>query len=474
MMEETHLRTRRQTVKLGLVKVVGELFPGEQLKIEYSIQEGVFCRLSNSLLSHREVRQIAAALGEWVSSDQPVTFLGHEGGYHLYDVGGVRVRALYAAEPKASEVEPFNFIPFRGGFIVDFGDVKEGGEPPLIPPERLSEAYEKTQHWLRNISVEVVADVNAYVDAGRGHELLGIAEALQEKEISDIADMILAQRRALRVLLISGPSASGKTSFAQRLATQLRVNGLRPVPLSLDDYFVNRADTPKDEEGKPDFERLETLDLEFLQGQVADLIAGKSVQLPCFDFVRGCRSEQSAPLRLGADEILVLEGIHALNPHLLPEISRTCCWKIYINALFLLNVDLVNRIPTTEVRLIRRLVRGEKFRGTHPETTIDQWASVRRGEYLHVFRYQEEADAMFNSSMLYELHALRPFAEAALGRISDTSRHAPTRDRLRNLLGFFHPLDDEMIPHNSILREFIGGSIYFDGNPSRGVRPLPH
>lgn len=473
-MEEAHLRKRRQTVNLGLIKVVAALFPGENLKIEYSIQEGVFCRLNDSLLSEREVRHIADALARWIASDEPIRLLRHEGGYFQYDVGGTPVRTLYPAEPRASEVEPFNIIPYGGGFIVDFGDAQAGGASPLIPPEKLSGAYEKTRHWLRNINLEVVADVNALVDSGRGHELLAVAEALQEKEIADIADLILTQRRALRLLLISGPSASGKTSFAQRLSTQLRVNGLRPVPLSLDDYFVNRADTPRDDEGRPDFERLEALDLGLLQRHVAALIAGETVHLPRFDFVEGRRAEETAPLRLGPGEILVLEGIHALNPGLLPGINRASCWKIYINALFLLNVDLVNRIPTTEVRLIRRLVRGEKFRGTSPEKTIDQWASVRRGEYLHVFKYQEEADAMFNSSMLYELHALRPHAERALRRIADGSEHAATRDRLLNLLGFFHPIGDSMIPHNSILREFIGGSIYFDGNPEPNGRPLPH
>ncbi len=473
-MEETHLRKRRQTVKLGLIKAVQDLFPGEQLKIAYSIQEGVFCRLNRSLLSEREVHRIGVELAGWVAADRPIRLLRHEGGYFHYEVDGLLIKALYPAEIRSSEAEAFGLIPYSTGFIVDFGDAKDGGDRPLIPPEKLSEAYEKTQHWLRNVGLEVVADVNAFVDAGRGLELQGIAEALQEKEISDIADMILAQRRALRVLLISGPSASGKTSFAQRLATQLRVNGLRPVPLSLDDYFVNREDTPTDAAGRPDFESLEALDLPLLQAQVTRLIDGEAVACPRFDFVRGHRAAETTPLRLGSDEILVLEGIHALNPALLPNIGRNLCWKVYINALFLLNVDLINRVPTTEVRLIRRLVRGDKFRGTPPEKTIDQWASVRRGEYQHVFKYQEEADAMFNSSMLYEMHALRPWAEECLRKIGDESSHAATRDRLLNLLGFFHPLNDAKVPYNSILREFIGGSIYFDADPANTSRRLPH
>ena len=471
-MEETHLRKRRQTVKLGLIKTVTNLFPECRLKTAYSIQEGVYCNLAGSVLSEREVRRIGERLDAWVASDRPIYFLRHEDGYYHYDVDGLLIRALYPAESRSSLVEPFNIIPFSGGFIVDFGDVKCGGDTPLIPPERLAGSYEKTQRWLRNINVELVSDVNAFMDSGRGHEILGISEALQEKEISDIADMILQQRRALRVLLISGPSSSGKTSFAQRLATQLRVNGLRPVPLSLDDYFVNRDQTPKDESGQPDFESLEALDLPLLQEHVARLVGGGEASVPRFDFVCGCRTAGSRPLRLGPGEILVIEGIHALNPQLLPGIDRNICWKVYISALFELNLDLMNRIPTTEVRLIRRLVRGDLFRGTHPEKTIDQWASVRRGEYLHVFKYQEEADAMFNSSMLYEMNALRPFAEVALAKISDSGNHAATRDRLLNLLAFFRPMPSDKVPWNSILREFIGGSIYFD--PSNGGSKLPH
>ena len=473
-MEETHLRKRRQTVKLGLITVVGELFPEYRLKTAYSIQEGVFCNLSGSILSEREVARIGTRLGEWVAADRPVEFLRHQDGYYHYDVDGTLIKALYPAESRSSMVEPFKIIPYSTGFIVDFGDVNGGGGTPLIPPEKLSECYERAQRWLRNINIELVADVNAFVDSDRSLELLGIAEALQEKQIADIADMILAHRRALRVLLVSGPSSAGKTSFAQRLATQLKVNGLRPVPLSLDDYFVDRDRTPRDAEGKPDFESLEALDLPLLQRHVTELINGGEIDAPQFDFICGCRTVQTRKMRLGPGEILVIEGIHALNPHLMPAVNRNTCWKIYINALFQLNLDLMNRIPTTEVRLIRRLVRGDRFRGTHPGRTIEQWSGVRRGEYLHVFKYQEEADAMFNSSMLYEMNALRPFAEESLRKIDDGSPHAPTRDRLLNLLGFFRPMDASKVPYNSILREFIGGSIYFDGNGSTAGAKLPH
>jgi len=274
--------------------------------------------------------------------------------------------------------------------------------------------------------------------------------------------MILQQKRALRVLLISGPSSSGKTTFAQRLSTQLSVNGLKPVTLSLDDYFVNREETPLTEDGKQDFDCMEALDLPYLQHQLIELINGKAIETPIFDFKTGHRSSQTRRLQVGHDEILVVEGIHALNPVLFLGINRNMLFKVYLSSLFQLNFNLENRVPSSEVRLIRRIVRGDQFRGTHPEDTLDQWENVRRGEYINVFKFQEESDMMFNSSLLYELNAMRTFAEASLNKIEDNSPYAKTRDRLLNILSFCEPMNTEKVPFNSILREFIGGSIYFD------------
>ena len=458
-MGDTHLRQCRQTSKLGLIKVVQDLFPEESLKTAYSIQDGVFCKLMGSLLSEREVKQIGRKLQQWVDDDGPIEYLFKKDGYFQYKVGDTIVKTIYPAQPRASMVEPFVLIPFSTGFIIDFTDTP-GGEKHFVLPEKLSETYDKAQKWLDNINLEVVADVNAYITSGRSLELISIAEAMQEKEIADIADMVLQQRRAVRVVLISGPSSSGKTTFSQRLATQLRVNGLTPISLSLDDYFVDRQQTPRDEDGNPDFESLAALDLDLLQRQIGQLIDGETVETPRFDFVSGCRAKQSKTMQLGPAEILVIEGIHALNPNLMPAINRNVLYKIYISALFELNVDLINRIPTTEVRLIRRMVRGELFRGTTPESTFDQWASVRRGEGNHIFKYQEECDVMFNSSLLYEMNALRPFAEATLARMDPSSAHIDTKERLLNLLSFLKPLDTAKVPFNSILREFIGGGIY--------------
>lgn len=460
-MGETHLRQRRQTVKLGLIKVVQDLFPAERLKTAYSIQDGVFCKLADSALSKREVQLIDQHLRQWVADNAPIEFLYKKDGYFQYRLGDEIVRTIYPAGTSAAMVEPFRIVPFSEGFIVDFGEFVAGYKP-LILPEKLASTYDKAQRWLDNINLAVVDDVNAYITSGKAMNLLGMAEALQEKEIADIADMILQQQRAIRVVLISGPSSSGKTTFTQRLATQLFVNGLRPVSLSLDNYFVDREATPKDTSGGYDFEALEAIDLPLLQQHLAQLIGGETIASPLYDFTIGRRSGQTKTMHLSEKEILLIEGIHALNPNLAPGIGRNLLFKIYISALFELNVDLTNRIPTTEVRLLRRMVRGDRFRGTLPAATLDQWANVRRGENRYIFSYREEADVMFNSSLLYEMNVLRPFAEATLQKIPmhDKGAHYDTRERLMNLLAFFQPLEAEKVPFNSILREFIGGSIY--------------
>ena len=461
-MSETHLHKGRQTVKLGLIKVVHDLFPEEILKTSYSILEGVFCNLYGSILSTREVKQIERKLREWVEKDSSIVLLRKEGGYYHYQVGDIIVKAVYPAFTDTFLVEPFTILPFSYGFIVDFGDIDKGSDRPLIPPVQLSAAFEKNQRWMDNINIEQVQDVNDYIRSGRTMKLVSIAEALHEKEISIIADAILQHRRALRLLLVSGPSSSGKTSFTQRLSTQLEVNGLKPIALSLDHYFVNREHTPRDADGKYDFDSMEALDLPLLKQQIAQLIAGERVSVPQFDFITGQRLAEYKPMQVGPSEILIIEGIHALNPELVTSINRNLIYKIYISALGGLNIDLMSRVPTSEIRLLRRLVRDDKYRGVTPENTIHQWDSVRRGEYQNIFKFQEEADVMFNSSMLYEMNALRPFAETALQKIPAESPYYDTRERLLNLLSFFEPLDVSKVPFNSILREFIGGSIYYD------------
>ena len=461
-MLETHLRQDRQTVKLGLIKVINDLFPGETFETVCSIQEGVFCQLANSALSEREVRQIDLKLREWIQADNPIYLIEDKDGYYHYKVDNLIIKSVHPANARSSMVDLFRIIPFSPGYVVDFLKDKSELNNTFTMPQRLAATYAKSQRWLSNINIEMVTDTNRYITEGRYLELINMAEALQEKEIADIADMVLRERRAVRVILIAGPSSSGKTTFSHRLSTQLRVNGLTPVPLALDDYFLNRDQTPRDEDGNYDFDTLEALDLKLLDQQIEQLIKGETVETPIFDFASGVRSDKTRKLGLGPSEILVIEGIHALNPALISNLAMTksVFFKIYVSALFGLNIDYMNRVPTTEVRLIRRIVRDEKFRSLSPEKTLTQWSSVRRGENKHIFKYQEECDVMFNSSLLYEMNALRTFAESALKKVQRESPHYATQLRLMRLLSFFEPIDLSQVPFNSILREFIGGNIF--------------
>lgn len=459
-MSENHMRQYRQTLQLGLIKVISDLFPEEKLKIPYSILDGVYCELSNSLVSQREVKLIENTLNQWVQQNSHIELIEKEKNIYKYRLGKTVIESIYPAFNDTSAIKNFEIIPFPPGFILHFDDEDTGIK--FIPPEKLSATYVDRLRWLENLNLDKVNDVNSYIRSGRSQELISIAEALQEKKIADIADKILHEKKNVRIVLISGPSSSGKTTFSRRLSTQLRVNGLKPISLSLDNYFFNREDTPRDASGQLDFDTLKALDLVLLNKNMEKLVRGEAITTPVFNFKTGSRNPQGQELQLGLDNILIIEGIHALNPHLLTSIRRNSFYKVYVSALFQLNINPFNRVPTTEARLIRRIVRDEKFRGFDPERTIQQWDSVRRGENMSVFKYQEEADIMFNSSLLFELNALRSFAEPLLKNVPVDSPHHDTIDRLLNLLSFFDPMDTSSIPFNSILREFIGGSIYPD------------
>ncbi len=457
-MSEYTIRRYRQSLILGLIGVVKHLFPNEQLKIAHSILDGIYCELENSLLSSREVQKIEDHLRDWVLADQAISYETRKD--HLYhcQIDNHEINTIYPPLERSGSLKFFKLIHFTPGFILLFPNANQPEMlAPFVPPEKLSSTFSETQRWLENLHLSKVQDVNAIITAKSSQELIYLAEALHEKKISSIADRIFDHRSNVRVILISGPSSSGKTTFAQRLSTQLRVNGLRPVALSLDNYFLAREDTPRDSFGQYDFESLGALDLPLLAAHLSALIKGAEIETPVFDFVNGRRSPTGICMNLCSDEILIVEGIHALNPCLVPSLGRNQMFKIYVSALAQLNIDDYNRVPTTDVRLIRRLVRDDKFRGIKPEQTLAQWESVRRGENNNIFPYQEEADVMFNSSLLYELNALRPYAEHLLASITPECPHYKTAVHLLTLLSFFNPLDISAVPFNSILREFSGG-----------------
>lgn len=456
-MSDYTLRRYRQSLILGLIGVVKKLFPNEQLKIAHSILDGVYCEFANSLLSLREVQTIEDHLRDWVLQDQAIPY--EPGKDHLFHchLDNCEIPTIYPPVERSGLLKYFKLIHFPPGFILLFPNINHPETlSPFVSPEKLSATFSESQHWLENLHLAKVQDVNSIITTKGSEDLISLAEALHEKKISSIADQIFEKQDDVRIILISGPSSSGKTTFAQRLSTQLRVNGLRPVALSLDNYFLAREETPRDASGHYDFEALEALDLPLLDAHLNTLISGSEVETPLFDFVSGRRSPTGKRIHLSPDEILVIEGIHALNPRLVPSLDRKQMFKIYVSALFQLNIDAYNRVPTTEVRLIRRLVRDDKFRGIEPERTLAQWESVRQGENSNIFPYQEEADVMFNSSLLYELNALRPYAEHLLISLPPESPHHKMAVHLLSLLSFFNPLDISTVPFNSILREFIG------------------
>jgi uridine kinase len=302
--------------------------------------------------------------------------------------------------------------------------------------------------------------LNKIIKEGNIADFIRVSEGLQEKKIAKIADMICDNEHKKRVALISGPSSSGKTTFAQRLAIQLRVNGIRPVTLSLDNYFLNREDTPKDEDGNYDFENIEAIDVKLFNEHLADLINGKEVELPIFNFTEGKREVQRRKLKIDSDQILIIEGIHGLNEKLTSLVEKENKFKIYVSALTSLNIDEHNRISTTDTRLIRRIVRDFQFRGATAAYTIKLWPSVRRGEEKNIFPFQEQADVMFNSALNYEISALRKKAEELLIKVSPYEPEYTEAKRVLEFIRNFLTIDDSDIPKNSIVREFLGGCCF--------------
>lgn len=363
--------------------------------------------------------------------------------------------------PDTSYVKVFDVIKYKDGIVLLKPDVKEPSKARTFKEyPQLFNVFSECKNWGKILNISNVGDLNELVGSQEVHNFIRVAEALHEKKIAEIADMIHHSENEKRIICIAGPSSSGKTTFAQRLAIQLRVNGLKPVTLSLDDYFLNRKDTPRDEDGNYNFETIDALDLKLFNQHLSDLVDGKEVGIPTFDFTVGQRLDTGKKMRLAHDEMLIIEGIHGLNERLTNSISRDKKFKIYVSALTSLNIDEYNRIPTTDTRLLRRIVRDNQFRGSTALNTISVWPSVRRGEEIYIFPFQEEADIMFNSALRYELGILRVHAEPLLKEIVEDSPAYSEAKRLIEFISNFTPIKSVDIPSNSIIREFIGGSCF--------------
>ena len=488
---DSGLRIFQRSLIFMLQVAVHELDPEARLTVEHSLTfGGLYCRVVNrEPFGAAELAQLEAKMGEIAALDAPVEREemaladavamfernGDPSTAHLIAQSGRTRVSLHRLRdvrdfffdgllvPSTGYLKQVALNPYASGFAMQFPSrgrpLQAGRDNP-----KLASVFREYGEGLGRLGIPDVSTLNRALLAHRGRELVLVAEALHDQRIAELASQIAARRKEVVLVLIAGPSSSGKTTFARRLSIQLLANHLRPFPLSLDDYFMARSATPCDETGRPDFESLYALDLDLLNQQVLEMTHGDKVQLPRYNFLTG-EPEAGETVQLSPEHILVIEGIHGLNPALLPAVPAERVFRIYASALTQLKLDHVNRIPTTDTRLIRRIVRDARTRGYSARDTINRWESVVRGEEKHIFPFQENADVMFNSALVYELAALKPLAEPLLRQVEpDTPEYIEAR-RLLAFLQWFQPCDIGLAPEDSILREFIGGSVVADFIP---------
>ena len=366
--------------------------------------------------------------------------------------------------PSTGYIHLFGLEKYYDGLLLQVPNRQQPDElEEMIKQEKMLDVFKEHRRWNQILGVGNVGDFNEACNQGHATQLINVSEALQEKRISQIADEIFhrkEQGQPLKLILISGPSSSGKTTFSKRLSVQLMANGIRPYPVSLDDYFVNREQTPRDANGDYDYESLYALDLDYFNQQLQSLLNGEEMELPRFNFTTGKREMSGTRLKIDENMILILEGIHALNPELTAHLPAESKFKIYVSALTTILLDNHNYIPTTDNRLLRRIIRDFKYRGYSAEETISRWPSVRAGEDKWIFPYQENADVMFNSALLFELAVIKDYAEPILRKVPNNRPEYSEAYRLRKFLEYFVPLQDKELPPTSLLREFLGGSSF--------------
>ena len=456
----------------------------EKLMIDFSIGRGFFVEArGNFVLDQEFLDAVKAKMREYVerkipimkrsvSTDDAIELFEKLGMYdkarlfryrmvsrvNIYSIDGFEDYYYGYMVQNTGYIKHFDLIPYHYGFVMVMPD---RNTPDILhkfaPSDKLFATLSESTEWGRRMDLETVGALNDRIAKGDMSHLILIQEALQEKKIAEIAAQIAARKNA-RFVMIAGPSSSGKTTFSHRLSVQLEAIGLKPHPIAVDNYFVNRVDSPRDEHGNYNYEILECLDVELFNRDMTGLLEGKRVELPYYNFKKGVREYKGNFLQLGEGDILVIEGIHCLNDRLSYTLPADSKFKIYISALTQLNIDEHNRIPTTDGRLLRRMVRDARTRGSSAQETIRMWPSVRRGEEENIFPFQEEADAMFNSALVYELAVLKQYAQPLLFAIPKDSEEWLEAKRLLKFLDYFIGVSSEDIPKNSILREFIGGS----------------
>ena len=484
------MRTYVRSLCFILTKAVSELYPNGNILLEHPVSKGYFCKLCiDRTIGLDDVIRIKQRMQEIIKADLP--FIRHEKHtdeiirlfkergmddkvklletsgqlYSCYQQLGDTIDSYYGSlVPSTGYIRLFDIVKYYDGLLLRIPNRKNPDKlEEVVKQEKMLDVFQEYHRWNEILGISTVGDLNQACNRGMATDLINVSEALQEKKIVRIADEITNRNengQRVKLVLISGPSSSGKTSFSKRLSIQLMTNGLRPYPISLDDYFVNREDTPLDENGQHDFESLYALDLPFFEAQLKALLAGEEVELPRFNFNIGKREPSGKKLRIDDNMILILEGIHALNPALTPNIPAANKYKIYVSALTTILLDNHNYIPTTDNRLLRRIIRDYKYRSHSAEATINRWPSVPAGEEKWIFPYQEYADAMFNSALIFELAVLKDHVEPVLRKVPNNSPAYSEAHRLLRFLSHFVPVQDEELPPTSLLREFLGGSSF--------------
>ncbi len=482
-------QTYRRSMCLMLVKAIYDVCHHkdiQKVRIHFSLSKGYYCTIEGGVeVNQPFLDKVKSRMQEMVAEKMPIDkrtihtndaiALFHKHGMHdkeqLFEYRRVSKVNIYSMNefedyyygymvPDASYLPYFELYLYDEGFVIQ---MPEKNAPTVIPPfkpqHKLFQVLKESTKWGDMQDIETVGALNSKITNGDIQDMILVQEAMQEKKIAEIAEMI-AKRSNVKFVLIAGPSSSGKTTFSHRLSIQLRANGLVPHPIAVDNYFVEREKTPKDENGNYNFECLEAIDVELFNQDMAELLDGKEVALPTFNFKTGKREYSGVTKKLGKQDVLVIEGIHCLNDALTYKLSKENKFKIYISALTQLNIDEHNRIPTTDGRLIRRMVRDARTRGSSAKQTIAMWPSVRRGEEENIFPYQEDADVMFNSALIYELSVLKLYAEPILFGIDKECEEYVEAKRLLKFLDYFIGVGSENIPANSLLREFVGGGCF--------------
>lgn len=484
------MRTYVRSLFFILVKAVEELYPQGSISLEHPISKGYFCKLHiDRIIGLDDVQRIKQKMQEIIAADIPYTRtechtekvvrLFEERGmpdkarlldtygqlYSYYYQLGDTVDCYYSSlVPSTGYIHLFDIVKYYDGLLLRIPNRENPTKlEEVVKQEKMLEVFQEYHRWNQILGISTVGDLNVACNEGHATDLINVSEALQEKKIAQIADEITHRNqdgKRVKLVLISGPSSSGKTTFSKRLSIQLMTNGLKPYPISLDDYFVNRNDTPLDENGKHDFESLYAVDLPFFEEQLTTLLNGGEVELPRYNFTTGKREMSGKKLRIDEHMILIIEGIHALNPALTPHIPNENKYKVYVSALTTILLDNHNYIPTTDNRLLRRIIRDYKYRSYSAEETIARWPSVRAGEEKWIFPYQENADAMFNSALLFELAVLKDYVEPVLRKVPNRCPEYSEAHRLLRFLNYFVSVQDKELPPTSLLREFLGGSSF--------------